>query len=135
VTVTIDASILSAFLLEEDDHEKIHGLLLKGTCATELVVTESCNAVLMALKRGRLSNEQAEKAMQALMSLVGSNIKIFPLKEDILWDVFRIARENGLVAYDAIYIALAKRKGGSLASRDPKQIEAAKKSGIKIVSV
>ena len=134
MTTIIDASTLSAFLLEEDGHEKIRGLLLKGTFATELALTESINAVLSALRRGRIEDEAGDKAIQVLLSFVGSNIRIVQQEESLVWETFRVAKEHGLASYDAVYIALAKHLGGSLASRDPKQIDAANKFGVKTIT-
>jgi len=38
-----------------------------------------------------------------------------------------------MAIHDGIYIALAKQLHGSLSSRDPKQIEIAKKSGVRVI--
>jgi predicted nucleic acid-binding protein len=135
VTVIIDASVLSAFILEEEGYEKIRRVLLEGTFAPELVLTESSNAVLTALRRGRLGNEQSEKAIEVLLSFVGSNVKIIPQENNLVLESFRIAKECNLTSYDASYIALAKSLGGSLASRDPKQLEAARKSGTRTLAM
>jgi predicted nucleic acid-binding protein len=131
--IVIDASALDAFLLEEGDHEKIRELLIQGVCATELVVTESCNAILMAVRRRRINEEQAAKALDVLLSFIGTNIKIFEQSGSLLHEAYRIAKENGSAIYDSVYVALAKQLGGSLSSRDPKQIEIAKKFGIKVI--
>jgi predicted nucleic acid-binding protein len=133
VTVIIDASVLSAFILTEDGHEDIQKLLLKGTTSIELVMIESSNAILTALKRGRLKSDEADNAIKILLSYVGSNVKILPVEEESVSDSFRIAKEHNLASYDATYIAVAKRLNGSLASRDPKQLDVAKKCGIKTI--
>jgi predicted nucleic acid-binding protein len=131
VTVIIDASVLSAFILEEGEYEKIRRLLLDGTFAPELVLMESINAVLTAQKCGRLDNAQAEKAVEVLLSFVGTNVRILPLENSLALESYHIAKETVLTSYDALYLALAKRLGSSLVSRDPKQLETAKKIGIK----
>ena len=46
---------------------------------------------------------------------------------------FSIASNHGLTIYDSVYLALAKKLEGSLASRDKKQIEVARNLRIDIV--
>ena len=135
MTVILDASVLSAFVLEEDGYEKIRSLLLEGTSAPELILIESSNAVLTALRRGRLRNEQAETAIDVLLSFVDSNVKLFTQEKTLVLESFRMAKEYNLTSYDSSYIVLSKRLGGSLASRDPKQVEAARKYGIKTLTI
>ncbi|HZW56950.1 MAG TPA: type II toxin-antitoxin system VapC family toxin [Nitrososphaerales archaeon] len=86
MTVIIDASSLTAFLLEEenDDQENIRKLLIQRVCATELVITESCNAILTAIRRRPINEEQAEKALEVLLSFIDTNIKIFKESESLL---------------------------------------------------
>jgi predicted nucleic acid-binding protein len=134
VTVIIDASVLTAFLLKEEGWKDISALLMKGTYATELVITESCNSVLTALRRSRITEREAEETISTLMSFTNTNINILP-QEEIIEDGFKLAKENGLSMYDAIYIALAKKMDATLASRDPRQIEAARRSRVKITSI
>ena len=133
MTVIIDASTLSAFLLEEGDQQKTRELLIQGVCATELVITESCNAILTSVRRRRINEEQAENAFTVLFSFIDANIKIFKQSESLLREAYQNARENGSAIYDSVYIALAKQLGGSLCSQDLKQIEIAKKSGVKVI--
>lgn len=133
MTVIIDASTLSAFLLEEGDQQKTRELLIQGVCATELVITESCNAILTSVRRRRINEEQAENAFTVLFSFIDANIKIFKQSESLLREAYQNARENGSTIYDSVYIALAKQLGGSLCSQDLKQIEIAKKSGVKVI--
>jgi len=139
VTATIiDASALSAYLLDEEGtsyNAKIGQLLIEGTCATELVLTEGCNAILTALRRKRISDEGARNALEVLLSFYDSNIKVYKQDEALLRSAYQIAQEFGIAIYDALYIVLAKKLGGSLASIDPKQVEVAKKSGVKVISL
>jgi len=108
---------------------------LEGTFAPELILTESINSVLTALKRSRFENEQTENAIDVLLTLMGSNVRIFPQEKSLALESFRIAKETDLTSYDALYVALAMRLEGSLVSRDPKQLEAARKMGIKTIVI
>lgn len=135
MTVIIDASVLSAYVLKESDSEKVRKLLLEGAFATELIVSETINAVLTALRRGRKGEEEATEAIGILLNFVDSNIKLLPLDEDLISETFRIGRESKLTSYDSSYIAVAKKLRGSLASIDPKQLEVAKKYGVKVIEI
>jgi predicted nucleic acid-binding protein len=135
VTVIIDASVLSAYLLKESDSEKVRKLLLEGTFATELIIAETINAVLTALRRGLKGEEEAIEAIEILLDFVNGNIKLLPMDEDLISETFRIGKENKLTSYDSSYIAVAKKLRGSLVSRDPKQLEVAKKCGVKVIEI
>ena len=134
MTVTIDTSTLVAYLLEEDGFEKIKELLSEGVVSVPLLIKESCNAVLEASKQRRITREESEKILQAILVLSQTNIKLVP-QENLVTDAFKIATGNDLTIYDSIYIALAKKSEGSLASRDKKQIEVAAKIGVNILKV
>ena len=129
---TIDASALSGYLLEEDGTEKIRKLLIRGVYGTELLIIESSNAILTAVRRSRIT-EEGLRAFEALNSFVGTNVKIVKQDATLLLAAYRHARENGWAIYDSISIALAKRLDSSLATKDPKQLEGAKKFGVKVI--
>ena len=134
MTTIIDASALVAYLLEEEGFEKVSEILSEGADSVPLLIKESCNAVLEARKQGRISRDDSEKVLQAILKLAELNIKTVA-QTDLIPAAFRIAEENDLTIYDAIYIALAKASGGSLASRDRRQLETASKLGVRITKV
>jgi predicted nucleic acid-binding protein len=135
VTVIIDASVISAFLLKEEGWKDIGAILEDGTFATELVVTETCNAILSAVRRKRINEEEAREALKILVDFIDANIKIVRQDGVLLSEAFQNAKENDLAIYDSIHIVLARKLRGSLASRGPKQIEVAKKSKVNVISV
>jgi len=133
VTVVIDPSALVAYLLEESGFEKTRDLLADGVDSPALLLMESSNAVLEASKSKRIDRSDADKAIEVLLALRESNIRVHE-EADLLGSAFAIAADHGLTTYDAVYLALAIKVGGSLASKDRKQIEIAKALGIEIVS-
>jgi predicted nucleic acid-binding protein len=133
VKVIIDPSALVAYLLEESGFEKTRDLLAEGVDGPALLLTESSNAVLEASKSKRIDRSDADKAIGVLLGLRGSNIRVHD-EADLLESAFAIAADHGLTMYDAVYLALAVKVGGGLASKDRKQIETAKALGIEIVS-
>jgi len=72
------------------------------------------------------------KAIEALRSLIQSNIRLHP-DEDLVQDAFRIAVDHGLAIYDSVFLALAQKLHGSLISRDQRQTEVARKLGIEVL--
>jgi len=133
VTVIIDSSALVAYLLEESGFEKIRELLSEGVEGPALLVMEASNAILEASKNKRIGREDANKAIEVMLSLIESNIKIHD-EADLVQSAFSMAADHGLTTYDSVYLALAKKLDGSLASRDRKQVEAARTLEIETVS-
>jgi predicted nucleic acid-binding protein len=131
VTVIVDSSALVAYLLEESEFEKIRDLLTEGVESPALLVMEASNAVLEASKR--IGREDADKAVGVLLNLLESNIRLHD-EEDLVHSAFQIAADHGLTTYDSVYLALAKKLRGSLASRDKKQVEVARVLGLEIAS-
>jgi len=130
----IDASALSAYVLKEEGWEKIRDYLLQGAFSTRLILKETLNAILRAVRRGIISNEQAEKCVEALMELSKSNIKIVE-QEDVLEEAFKIAVRNNLTIYDAVYIALSRKLKTTLITCDRRQAESARNEGISVIEL
>ncbi len=134
MTVIVDSSALVAYLLEESGFERTRDLLSEGVDSTALLLMEAANAILEARKSERIGREDADKAIEVVLNLLESNIKIHG-EEDLIQSAFSIATNHGLTTYDSVYLALAKKLEGSLASRDGKQLEAARTLQIEIVKV
>ena len=134
MTVIIDASALVAYLLEESGFEKTRDLLAEGVDSPALLLMETTNAVLEASKSKRIDRIDAEKAIEVLLGLRESNIMVHD-EADLLRRAFGIAADHGMTLYDSVYLALALKLGGSLASKDRKQIEVAKSLGIEAAPV
>ncbi len=71
--IVIDASALAAYVLREEGFEEILSYL-RRYCAisVELALKEVANAILIALRRGRIEVEYAEKALRALLLMMGT---------------------------------------------------------------
>ena len=105
----LDASaLLMAFFPDEEGQETSQQLLadwVRGEVeiiAPSLLCLEATNAVLVALRRGRISQD---KAYDILRAINGLSIRIAePLSTE---EIFRIATEHNISAYDATYASLA----------------------------
>ena len=93
---------------------------------------ECANALVVARRRERLSEEQA----QQLAVLLGT----LPLKTaggpagDDLARLRILAERHGLTAYDAAYVDLARRMMTGLATLDSRLADAAREEGVEVFS-
>ena len=114
----VDASvILSAFFPDEDQAQaqaliREHVMGRVALVAPALLLYEVTNAVVQARRRGRISDEQAEKI---LTSFEGLGIALRP----VTWQqVLPLALRFDRSAYDAAYLALAETSEQPLITGD-----------------
>ena len=114
----VDASvILSAFFPDEDQPQaqaliREHVMGRVELAAPTLLLYEVTNAVVQARRRGRISDEQAEKI---LTSFEGLGIALRP----VTWQqVLPLALRFDRSAYDAAYLALSETSEQPLVTAD-----------------
>ena len=86
------------------------------------------NALLVAERRGRIRADEVEERLRCLLEL--------PVKTDTepnLETAFALARGRHLSFYDALYLELALRCGGALATLDAALARAAVAEGLSLV--
>ena|SRR5579859_2654601 len=116
--LVVDASIASAWCFPDEQTEYTNGVLESVSQSLEaftpsLWAYEVRNSILMGLRRGRISEVDANAFLDSLADL---NIHlVHPVSYDA---VFRLAQISGLTVYDAAYLDLAMREGSRLASLD-----------------
>ena len=130
----IDASALSAYLLREEGFEEIKKFIVEGVVSVGLVVKEVANAILLAYRRGRIKLEEAGRVFEALNSLLNVNVKIEG-QEALLREAFDIALKYEATIYDALYIALARKRKVELISRDERQVKVAREVGVRTLFI
>ncbi|MEM3897010.1 MAG: type II toxin-antitoxin system VapC family toxin [Nitrososphaerota archaeon] len=125
----VDASVITAIILREDNYEKLlqH---LKNSMTLDQAFKEASNAIWKAVMRGHLSGEEAVKAFSLLKMMKG--ILEIRNEDEYLDESFKIALETGLTIYDSLYLALARSEKRPLLTLDENQREAAKKLDIPI---
>jgi predicted nucleic acid-binding protein len=116
----LDASVTVAWCFEDEASEYTESVLdlLRGTEAVVPTIwtLEVANALLVAERRGRLSDAEATRFLEVLDNLsVRVDAGSGPAG---IARVLPIARSYGLSAYDAAYLELAMRLGLSLATLD-----------------
>jgi predicted nucleic acid-binding protein len=130
--IVIDASSLSAYILREEGSEEIAKHLREVTTSIELVAKETANAIVMAERKARVNKSQADAALIALRMLVDGAVRLHEQKE-LLVSSFEISRRENITVYDSVYIALAKKLGARLLTRDDTQAKAARSQGVSVV--
>lgn len=125
----IDASAAAALLLpDEVAPVALEELLEVGLDAPWLFWAELRNILLVSERRGRLPPGAAEAFLDAIDGL---NVRLDTAPSEA--DVMRLARSHGLTVYDALYLELALRLGGLLATLDAKLADSARRSSVTLL--
>ena len=118
--------------MREEGSEWVGPFLSQGVASIELLVKETCNAALTAMRRGTIKKVTFEKVIEATRRLSSTNVKMFP-QADLIGTAVKIAFDNRLTVYDSLYLALAQRLKAPLLSLDAVQGEVGRKMGIRVV--
>ncbi len=113
--LVVDASVVCAWFLEDetDDYRVRERLEHQPGITPPIFHLEIRNALLVAHRRGRLSGTDLTDHIASLATL--------PLQTDDRSDIhatFGLALRRQLSLYDALYLELAKRSRGVLATLD-----------------
>lgn len=129
----IDASSLTKYVLREKGWDEVRRVLEEESVSVDHVLKEVANAIWKKAVILRLESiEVAWKRYQALRKLVEGNIIVLDNELNLLEEAFRIALENHITIYDALYIAQALSLNATLVTSDKKQAQVAEKLGVKV---
>ena len=127
----LDASVAASWLFSDETEPRADAILARlaedGAYVPQLWHLEVRNVLLVAERRGRISTEQQREFLDALSEL--------PIRTDSTPDLalaFALARTHGLSFYDAIYLELAQRRNGELATLDTALARAAAAAGLSL---
>lgn len=130
--LVVDASVAVAWLFDDEDEPRADAALKRIESERALVPQlwhlEVRNALLVAERRGRIQADEVEARLRFLLEL--------PVKTDAepnLAAAFALARERQLSFYDAMYLELAQRCDGVLATLDGPLARAATAKGLPLV--
>ena len=133
----VDSSVVLSWLFEDESSKSSEAILKKViyesyTClAPYLIRFEVPNAVLIALKRKRISQETTKKILiffDILPIEIDTGSQLQTTKS-----IYTLAEKHSLTIYDASYLELAMRLDLNLATYDKELIKAAKSEKIKLV--
>ncbi|MEO7274618.1 MAG: type II toxin-antitoxin system VapC family toxin [Vicinamibacterales bacterium] len=115
MVVVVDASALAALLFGEPAQVAVADRLRGAELVAPALLTyELANVAHQKVRRRTLSDTLALEALDRFRAL---SVRLEPDEPE---DVFRLARDTGLTAYDAAYLLLARRLGAPLVTLDDK---------------
>ena len=129
----LDASVTLAWCFEDETTPETDALL--NRLAEDAAITptlwelEVVNVLLLAERRGRITESQAARFVALLTQLP---IHVDSAGAD-MGAVLAAGRHHGLTAYDAAYLVLAEREGIPLATLDAKVRAAAQAAGVSVL--
>jgi predicted nucleic acid-binding protein len=131
-----DASVTLTWCFEDEAMPWTDDVLAKLRAGDEAIVpahwpAEVANALLIAVRRGHISRDKANRFFLDLRALP---IRVDPESSQAAFEqAFELAEKNGLTIYDAGYLELAIREGLPLATLDKELRMAARASGVPLV--
>lgn len=131
----VDASVALSWCFRDEDSDYAARILRRLVDDSAIVPAiwplEIANGLLVAQRRGRLSEAELGRVHELLVDLpiVVAEVGL----DEALGSVAALARARNLSAYDASYLDLAVRHGLPLASQDARLIDAAAQVGIQVV--
>ena len=130
--LVLDASVTAAWLFDDEHEPRADAALTHTASETALVPQlwhlEVRSALLAAERRGRISVDEVEERLRFLLEL--------PIQTDTepnLGTALALARKHDLSFYDALYLELALRCGGAMATLDAALARAAGAEGVALV--
>ena len=139
VGVVLDGSAALAILLPDERGGKAAAAIFKSLNAAEEIFVpphwwiETANGVLVAERRGRLTQMESVTALEEAHALEPATD--METSARMTRDVLSLARLHSLTAYDAAYLELAMRKKAKLETLDTELRRAAAKAGVSVTAV
>jgi len=131
----IDSSAITKFLLKERGWEQVKGFLLERPYTLELAVKETTNAIWRrVILLTDISVEKAFIILNDLLELKKYLLRVEP-QNPYLSQALKIAIENKITVYDALFIAQALTKQAALISSDEKQCKLAESLNIETIYI
>lgn len=131
----LDASVALSWVFPDERHPAAEEALAR--MGQELPVApahwilEMANSLVMAERRQRITSAGRRELWAEVKVL---NVEIVPFEEIDLDDaMFDLARQFRLTAYDALYLALARRLKKPLATLDISLAKAARAEGVALI--
>jgi predicted nucleic acid-binding protein len=128
----IDSSALIKYFSREKGWEDVRRYMLEGVLTIDLAIKETLNALWRKIIKEEIMYETVVKLIKDL-----TENRPFPLEsqEQYLTDAFEIAVNNHITIYDALFIAVAKRRNLELITSDKKQADIAERLGVNTILV
>ena len=134
----LDASVTSAWLLPDvanDDTRRLYARIRRDELdpqAPNLWQWECGNLIASGVNSGRIPQTSVE-GLWGVLEALRHRVELHELAPAQHKAVLDVALETGLPVYDAAYLWLARSLRLPLATFDPAQVAAAKKSGVALL--
>lgn len=122
----IDSSALVKHFSRKSGWEEVERIMLEGVVTLDLAVKELANALRKKVSENEMNFEIAARIIRDVVE--GKPFPVEP-QEPYLVEAFEMALRNDMTVYDALFVAMAKRKGLELVTCDEKQAKAARRKG------
>lgn len=129
MTLVLDASALAGWLMPDEAGTDLLSLVDRHDvfAAPTLIWAEIRNILIVAERRGRLSPEQVDQAIETIGEL-GIVLDTTPSSAAVLG----LCRRHRLTAHEALYLDLALRENAELATLDAALARAARDEGVSV---
>ena len=133
--VVVDSSVVLAWVLPDETSAAADRMLDQLSGSSDVIVVprlwvqETANAIVTAVRRGRLTDAQAQRCVELL---AGLPVEFEPHPADQR-SLVATALRYGLSASHATYLLLAERTGSALASFDDRLTQAALAAGVPLL--
>ncbi len=126
--VVLDASIAAKCFFTEDGSDDARRLVGSGIAlvAPDLIFAEIASVAAKRVRRGDVSRDLAQAAMDSLGDLIDVVAPTRPLSSR----AFQLGADHGLSAYDGVYLALAELRRTRVVTADVKLIDRASQHGL-----
>jgi predicted nucleic acid-binding protein len=135
--LVVDSSAALGWTFEDEQTPELIALLARvareGAATTSLFPLETMNVVLLAARKGRITDAKAKNYLLGLGRL-GLDLEP-PVDPPLTSAIYALANKHKLTAYDAAYLELALRLGAELATLDSALAAAAKDEGVPLVDL
>ncbi|WP_306118208.1 MULTISPECIES: type II toxin-antitoxin system VapC family toxin [unclassified Roseitalea] len=130
MTLVIDASALAGWLMPDETGSDLVALAGRHDvfAAPALLWAEIRNILIVAERRGRMSREKVDQAIETIAEL-GIVLDTAPSSAAVVG----LCRRHRLTAYDAPYLDLTLRENAELATLDAALAQAARAEGASVV--
>lgn len=119
----VDASVAIKWVSDEELSEQATDLITDEAelLAPDLLLVECCGALANQVRARRLSESEAD---QCLHELLASPLSLQTITPPLLLASLRIARQTGIAAADALYLALADERDCAFITADARMANA-----------
>jgi predicted nucleic acid-binding protein len=133
MALVVDASLTMAWCFEDEatpeTDEILARVVAEGAVVPSLWPYEVGNVLALAERRQRLTASQSAR-FAALLAALPITVETMTAAPELL---AAAARQHGLTAYDAAYVATAQRHGLPLATTDTALARAARQAGLVVL--